>query len=121
MAAAVDQGVTHATDCASNFFGLRPWYHYLQLDDQCNIVKFKFFPPNSDIPLVLLAIIDDLLRIAGMVAVVFVIFGAIKFITSDGNSDKASQARDTVVNARIGLAIAVIAIAFVSFIGSRLD
>jgi hypothetical protein len=115
-----DQGASAAADCSSNFFGLRPWYHYLQLDDQCNIVKFKFFPPNSDVPLVLLAIIDDLLRIAGMVAVIFVVFGAIKFIMSDGNSDKATQARDTVINALIGLAVALIAIAFVAFLGRRL-
>jgi hypothetical protein len=115
-----DRGASAAADCSSNFFGLRPWYHYLQLDEQCNIVKFKFFPPNSDVPLVLLAIIDDLLRIAGMVAVIFVVFGAIKFITSDGNSDKATQARDTVINALIGLAVALIAIAFVAFLGRRL-
>lgn len=109
-----------AEECSSGFLGLRPWYHYLKLDDKCEIVDFKFFPPKSDVPLVLLAIVDDLLRLAGIVAVAYVIIGAVSFMTSDGNPDKASKARDTVINALIGLAIAMIAIAFVSFLGNRL-
>ena len=109
-----------ARDCSSGFLGLRPWYHYLQVDGNCEIKDFKFFPPNSDIPLVLLAIVDDLLRIAGIVAVAFVIVGAIKLITSEGNSENVVQARGTIINALIGMVIAMTAIVFVSYLGRKL-
>lgn len=109
-----------------NFFGLRTWFHYLpneNFDDKCDIAKFTFLPggdDNSDVPLVLLAIVDDLLRIAGMVAVGFVIVGAIQYISSQGSPDKTAQAQSTIINALIGLAIAIISVAFVSFMGNRL-
>jgi len=112
--------------CNHAFLGLVPWYHYLSPDttagsDKCS-VHFNLLPNSgpSSLPLVLLAVIDDLLRIAGMVAVFFVITGAVKFITSDGNPEKVAAARQTIINSLIGLAIALTAIVFVSFLGGRL-
>jgi len=116
-----------AASCASgDFLGFKSWYHYLDLDrsqDRCEIKSFQILPANghpSDIPLVLIAVIDDLLRIAGIVAVAFVIVGAIQMITSQGSPDQAANGRSTVVNALVGLAIAMIAVVFVSFLGNKL-
>jgi hypothetical protein len=108
-----------AKDCSHNFFGLVPWYQYLQFDNQCNLVNFNIFPPKSDVPLILLAIVDDLLRIAGILAVAFVLFGAIKYTASQGNPDEVSKAQGTLVNALIGLAMAITAIGFVTFLGNK--
>ena len=110
------------SDCEKKFLGLNPWYHYLEVQGKkdCEIVGFNILPPNSDVPLILLAVIDGLLKIAGMVAVAYVIIGAITLITSDGNPDKVKGARDTIINALIGLATVLIAIAFVTYLGSRL-
>lgn len=108
------------TGCSKEFLGLKPWYNYLEAGDNCGVKHFNVLPPNSDVPLVLLAVVDDLLRIAGMVAVAFVIASAVKFMTSDGQPDKIAAARQTILNALIGLAIALVAIVFVSFLGSRL-
>ena len=109
----------------SQFFGLVPWYQYLTLDADCNVANFQVFPSSdgktkSDIPLVLLAIVDDLLRIAGLLAVGFVIYGGIQYITSQGSPDGTAKAQSTVLNALIGLAIALIAVAGVSFVGRAL-
>jgi hypothetical protein len=110
----------------NHFFGLRPWYHYINDSTHfngCDIKKFTFLPgagQDSDIPLVLLAVIDDLLRIAGIVAVGFVIYGAIKLIASQGSSESTAKARGTIINALVGMAIAIVAVAFVSYLGSRL-
>ena len=108
------------------FFGLKPWFHYINDTDhfqKCDIKVFTVFPSQShasDVPLVLLAIIDDLLRIAGLVAVGFVIVGAIKFITSQGQPEDTANAQSTVINALIGLVVAIVAVAFVTFLGNKL-
>jgi hypothetical protein len=115
----------------TGFFGLRPWYHYINDTEHftgCNLDNFQLLPEPekdgqpgkpSDVPLVLLAIIDDLLRIAGIVALAFVIVGAFKYTTSQGNPEEVASAKSTIVNALLGVGIAVVAVAFVSFLGSR--
>ncbi len=114
-----------ADTCKPTFLGLIPWYQYLNVGSppNCDIQHFTIFPGSgnsSDVPLVLVAIIDDLLRIAGMVAVAFVIVGAVKYIMSQGNPEDTSSAQATIINALVGLAITVVAVAMVSFLGNKL-
>ncbi len=124
-----------ADDCTVSFFELKPWYNYMSDElygsgpHACSVKCFNIFPrtvPNdcgqtrSDIPGMLLAIVDDLLRIAGLVAIGFIIVSSFQFITSRGNADQTARARSTLINAVAGLGIAAIATAFVGFIGSRL-
>ena len=114
-----------AEQCSGGtFFGLVPWYHYLKT---CNadgtLNSFQILPndkKSSDIPLVLLAVIDDLIRLAALVAVAFIIYGAMQYIASQGSPDATSKAKNTVINALIGLVISVAAIGVVSFIGASL-
>jgi hypothetical protein len=63
---------TFAAGCQASikpFFGLVPWYDYLPAGDfnaGCNITNFTILPTGgapSDVPLVFLAVVDDLLRI----------------------------------------------------------
>lgn len=110
-----------AKDCTKGFFGFKPWYHYLEMDSQCNIENFELLGSKSDIPLILLAVIDDLLRLAGLVAVFFIIYGGIMYATSQGSADQTSKAQSTIINALAGLAVAIIAVVFVSFLGNRLS
>lgn len=119
---------TFAETCKpKSFFGLDPWYKYINDGTHfsgCDVIKFHFFPGKdhgSDIPLVLLVIVDDLLRIAAIVAVAFVIVGAIKLIASQGNPEDTAQAQSTIINALIGLAVCMVAVAFISFVGNRLS
>jgi hypothetical protein len=105
-----------------DFLGLLPWYHYLSPDrfDGCEIRRFQVSGANSDIPLVLLAVVDDLLRIGALVAIGFVIAGAIQLITSQGNPEDTGKAQNTIINALVGLVVAIVAAAFVSFLGNKL-
>lgn len=108
--------------CEQTFFGFKTWYHYLDGNSSCEVKSFHVLasPDHpSDIPLVLLAIIDDLLRLASLAAVFFVIYGAVQFVTSQGSPDATNRARSTVINALVGLALALISIAIVSFIGNK--
>jgi len=112
-----------SNNCSGSFFGLHSWWYYLPQSDFSNsckdIVSFNVLQ-GSEIPLILMAIVDDLLRIAGIVAVAFVIYGGIQYISSQGNAEKTARAQSTVLNALTGLAITLIAVAFVAFVGNRL-
>ncbi len=119
-------GATGSATCDTNhFFGFVPWYEYLQygMDSathSCGVLQFNLLPKGdqgSDLPLIFLALIDDLLRVAGLAAVAFIIYGAIQYVTSQGNADQASKAQGTVTNALLGLVIAIIGVTIVSFIG----
>lgn len=109
-----------AAPCAKPFFFfLPPWWNYLQTTDTklgCNIA----FTPPGDIWLVGLAILDMLLRLAGFVAVISIIIAGVSHIFSGGNPEKAASARKRLYNSLIGLAIALIATALVTFIGRSL-
>jgi hypothetical protein len=115
---------TSSCQNSGSFFGLKAWYHYLPTSaDGCDVKGFNLLPSDSkpsDVPLVLLAIVDDLLRIAGLAAVGFVLLGAIKYIGSQGDPEGVSKAQGTIVNALLGLAIAIVSVAFVSFLGNKL-
>lgn len=58
--------------------------------------------------------------IGGTAAVIIIIIGGIKFITSGGDPGKISTAKNTVLYAMIGLAVIVLAASLISFVVSRL-
>ena len=64
--------------------------------------------------------ISVLLYIAGTVAVIMIVVGALRYITSDGDSSKASQARLTVIYSVVGLVIAIMSYGIVNFVVGRL-
>ncbi len=126
-----------AQDCTKPFFGLEPWYNFLPDDDfygsnnqnvnPCSLKCFNLTEQpkandcgqtKSDLPLILLAVIDDLLRITGMVAVAFVLYGGFQYVSSQGNPDATTRAQGTILNALIGLALAIVSILIVSYIGN---
>ena len=102
-----------------SFFGIPAWYQYLKLDPAAGCQVTSFNPPG-DLILVALAVVDMLLHLAGLAAVVYVIYGGIQYTLSQGNPDATSKAQSAILNALIGLALAVVAIGFVSFLGKRI-
>jgi len=106
------------------FLGFPTWYKYLNGVSSPNGVG----SPNaclpkitalSDIWLVVAAVIEILLRIAGYAAIIYVIYGGIQYVTSQGEPDKAGRAKQTIMNALIGLIIAISATILVTFIAGR--
>lgn len=110
------------------FFGLPVWYKYINVtsaNGTCDFSGFTFFNSShvfqpENIFLILLAVLDDLLVIAGVVAVVFVIYGGIQFILGQGEPERIKKAQGTILNALIGMVIAIIAAALVNFLGTSL-
>jgi hypothetical protein len=104
-----------AKSCGGSFFGFPTWYKYLPDASSCS----PRLTGINDIWLIMLAIAEILLRVAVIVAIAFVLIGGFKYITSQGNPDKTSQAKKTVVDGLIGVVIAIVATAVISFIASR--
>lgn len=57
-----------------------------------------------------------LLFIAGSIAVIFIIVGAIQYSTSAGNEQSVQKAKSTITSAVVGLVISILALGIVNFI-----
>jgi len=103
----------------SRFLNFPTWYKYLNPTFQDGECKLDFEFPE-DIGKILLAVVEILLRIAGLVAVGFVVYGGIRYVLSRGEPENTKAARGTIVNALIGLVIAASATAIVNLIAGNL-
>lgn len=63
---------------------------------------------------------NTILYIVGIIAVIMLIIGGIKYVVSGGDSKKVTDAKNTVLYAIIGLVIAFLAFAIVNFVISAL-
>jgi hypothetical protein len=111
-----------ASPCASprrSFFGLPTWYEFLDVGPNCAI-KIEFNEHPEQIWLIGLAIADILITLAGGIAVFFVIIGGYRYITSQFDPEGTKKARDTIINALIGLVIVILSSAIVNFVGNTL-
>ncbi len=61
-------------------------------------------------------IVNILLFVLGAIAVIMIIVGGIRYTTSNGEAGNIKSAKDTVLYAVIGLAIAILAYAIVNFV-----
>ncbi len=61
-------------------------------------------------------LVNTLLYIIGALAVVMIIVGAIRYTASAGNSSQTTAAKNTILYAVVGLALAIFAFAIVNFV-----
>jgi hypothetical protein len=109
---------------AGSFLGFPKWYKYLQSQPYNDSVTGKqtCIPKVNglnDIWKIVAAVIELLTRLASLIAIGFVVYGGITYILSQGNPDKTKQALKTVINSVVGLAIAIVSTALVSFVAGR--
>lgn len=69
---------------------------------------------------ILANVINLLLTIIGIVAVIMIIVGGIRYTTSGGDSGQINSARDTIIYAVVGLVLAIMAFALVNWVLGRL-
>lgn len=132
--------VPTAANCmnGSTFLTLKPWYAYLPTDagtdssgktlktfgTHCQIENFRLLADSSGpsmLPSILLVIVDDMMRVVGLIAVAYIIIGGIQYVTSQGEPDRTKHAQETIINALIGLVVAIVAASVVAFIGTRIS
>lgn len=63
---------------------------------------------------------NTILYIVGIIAVIMLIIGGIRYVTSGGDAKKVTDAKNTVLYAIIGLVVAFLAFAIVNFVISAL-
>lgn len=133
LASVVGAGATlvpasaHAAACSQSgsFFGLPYWWRGLPTVTVTNqatkqttcTIQFKITNNDfSPIWTIVVNLIDILLRLSGLVAVGFIIWGGIRYIMSQGNSSDMTLAKQTIVHAVVGLAIAISAVFILNFV-----
>jgi Type IV secretion system pilin len=118
----------NAASCTpkSQILGIPTWYKYLDGEDDARTTLSGeatcspiFNGPDSIGPIGV-AILEAMLRLAGLVAVVMIFWASFTYITTQGSGESAAAARKTAINALIGLVIVIISTGLVSFIGNRL-
>lgn len=65
-------------------------------------------------------ITSTLFYIIGAISVIFLLIGAIRYITSTGDASRIKQAKDTIFYALAGVIIAIVAQAIIAFVISEL-
>ena len=65
-------------------------------------------------------VINILLYIIGAVAVIMIIIGGIRYVTSNGDQAHVKAAKDTIMYAVIGLIVAILAYSIVAFVTSNI-
>lgn len=113
--------VVSANDgCSTSFFGIPAWYRNLTTSD-CEIRSISESGEAGSVSIstfiwtIVLNLADGLFRIAGVVATGFIVFAGLKYMVSQGNASAIAGAKTTLLNAIIGLIIAVLAISITNF------
>lgn len=109
-----------ATCKGGDFLGFPKWYKYLE-GDTVNGVCSPRLDNLSQIYLIVAALIEVLLRISALLAVAYVIWGGIEYMLSQGDPDKTTRARKTILNALIGMFISITAAVVVSFFAGKFN
>ncbi len=61
-------------------------------------------------------VINTLLYVLGVIAVIMIIIGGIRYTTSNGDSGSLKTAKDTILYSVVGLVVAIMAFAIVNFV-----
>lgn len=103
----------------SGFFNFPRWWKYLDGTMIAGTCTPTVIWPGG-IWAIGLAILDILLRVAGLAAVISLIVASVMYITSAGDTNRTSAALNRIINSLVGLAIVLVAAGVVAFIGNRI-
>lgn len=78
----------------------------------CKGTDDKVLGPNG----ILTNVINLLLTIIGIISVIMIIVGGIRYTTSGGDSGQINSAKDTIIYAIVGVVIAILSFAIVNWV-----
>ncbi|MFZ1250279.1 MAG: hypothetical protein WAR37_02415 [Candidatus Microsaccharimonas sp.] len=109
-----------AASCDGRFLGIPPWYRGLTNDD-CSLRGPNDFGDNGIQKYILkiaLNIVEMAIVIVAYIALFFILYGGFLYLTGGANPSQIEKARKTILDAVIGLVIAMGSIALVNLIFS---
>lgn len=69
-----------------------------------------------DITVVFTKVVNTILYVLGAIAVIMIVIGGIRYVTSGGDASGVTAAKNTILYAVIGLIVAILAYAIVNFV-----
>lgn len=78
-----------------------------------NLPVLKIFTATSGFKGIISNAINGILVLAGVIAVVYLIYGGIQYTTAGGSPEQATKGKTTIINAIIGIVIIFVAIILV--------
>lgn len=75
---------------------------------------------NSDLIDIAISVLNYAIGLIGLIAVVFLVYGGVLFITAGGDEGKVEKATKTITQALIGLVIVILAGVIVRFVMQRI-
>ena len=75
---------------------------------------------ETDLGDLIISIINILLAVAGLVAVLFLIIGGVRYVVAAGNEEQLESAKKTITHAIIGLVIIILSFVIVRVISNAL-
>ena len=108
-------------NCNSRFLTFPAWYNGLTNGD-CNIVSPDSLPNGltSFILMIATNMIEIVFQAVAYIAVGYILWGGFKYVTSYGESSEIVLARQRILNAIIGLVVAMLAVGIVKYVGSQI-
>lgn len=91
------------------------WYRGIPLNAQ-NVPQVTTL---NAVWIIVLNVIEMFMQLVGYFAAGYIIWGGFKYMKSQGNSQNIASAKSTIMNAAIGLGIALTSVAIVNFVSSR--
>lgn len=64
-------------------------------------------------------VINTMLFILGAIAVIMIIVGGVRYVTSNGNASDVKAAKDTIMYSIVGLVVAILSYSIVNFVIGR--
>lgn len=89
------------------------------VDKSCTAAGTKICDDGGDVKGMTQKLINGLLSVLGAIAVIVIVIGGIRYVTSDGDPGKIKSAKDVILYAVVGLIIAILSYAIVNFILER--
>ncbi len=112
--------ITGNPNCAKGFLTFPVWYRGLEKSDNDCTLELQNIGIAKVIWTIALNLLDILLQAAGYIATGMIIYGGFAFMLSQGNDQRAAQARQTIIDAAIGLIIVTGSVAIVNFVAGHL-
>jgi len=107
---------TVAAVCKQRVFGFPTWYNGVVDPSSCELNINEL----NDFWIIVMNVVEILLITVAYVSAGYVLWGGFKYIKSEGDPGKISEAKMAIMNAIFGIVIAMGSVAIVQFIQSRI-